>query len=601
MNLGTKPFVGLLGLDIMGMIRLVHLVAAAALLYGCASSNNGSGIADKKRDQAAQYEQHSRDVESGLPEETKRKLAQHGDLMDYLAANMKWNHHVERKEVQKMIRFYAGKPKYLTRSFERGQRYLYHIIVELEKHNMPLELALLPLVESAYRPYAKSPKLAAGLWQFIPATGKRYKLGRDYWQDQRYDPVEATRAALHYLHDLVKMYDGYDGRWFLAMASYNWGERNVQRKLKQNKAVGKKADFWNIRKPGETARYVPSLLALAEIVKNPEKYNVNLPPIANTPYFEAVRLRRPIDLGIAAKLAGMSMQELYVLNGGLKRWLRPPHAPARLLVPVGKAATLREKLAQLEDDQWLLVKKHKVAKGEDILSIAGRYGLDTTLLKGINPYLRKQRPKAGEIIDIPQPKFARGHYAVRNAGNEIQPGRGQRIVHKVKKGESLWLIARKYSTTVSKIKQWNGRTSSLLRPGQKLVVWTGKAAPPLVGNGSYRVQRGDTLSAIASKFGIRLSQLLTLNNIANANKLRVGQKLRIGSGGTKATAGSAAKTKGKALAATKIDYTVKRGDSLWSIAKRYNVSVKTLLAWNSLKAPPRYLRPGQLLQIVTGK
>ena len=579
----------------MGMIRIAYVVTAAALLHGCATSlSHKEASVGGSADASHRSGQHASADGEPSYQPNGPELHPNGDLLDYLRENMKWPSHSHRKQVQNMIRFYARKPEYLERSLERGERYLHYMVTELERRNMPLELALLPMVESAYRPYAKSPKLAAGLWQFIPGTGKRYNLNMDYWHDQRYDPIEATKAALRYLHDLANMHKKYDDKWFLALASYNWGENNVKRKLRQNKAAGKKRDFWNIRKPRETANYVPSLLAMVEIIKNPGKHGVDLPEVADTPYFEVVRVRRPIDLGIAAELAGMSMEELYQLNGSLKRWLRPPQAPARLLIPVAKAGAFREKLEQLDDEQWLKVKKHTVRKGESALSIAANHGIDVTLLKAVNPYLRVRSLQPGEVLDIPQPKFKRSHYAVRGSGGGIRPASGERLVHTVRSGESLWLIARKYGTTVNSIKRWNNRSSNLLRPGQKLIVWGGnkggkggaKASP----GGSYAVRKGDTLSEIAERHGVGLSSLARANNMTNANKnkLRVGQRLLIPGG----------KRQNAATAQGSIDYTVKHGDSLWSIAKRHNVSISSLLAWNSMSSPPRFLQPGQLLRIL---
>ena len=581
------------------MIRIAYVVAAAALLHGCVAKHDSKeartgGSAGASSHWSGQQD-HAADELAHQPNEPE--LHPDGDLLDYLRQNMKWPSHSHRKQVQNMIRFYAGKPEYLERSLERGERYLYYIVTELERRNMPLELALLPMVESAYQPYAKSPKLAAGLWQFIPGTGKRYNLNMDYWHDQRYDPIEATKAALRYLRDLADMHKQYDDKWFLALASYNWGENNVKRKLRQNKAAGKKRDFWSIRKPRETANYVPSLLAMVEIIKNPGKHGVELPEVADVPHFEVVRVRRPIDLGVAAELAGISMEELYQLNGSLKRWLRPPQAPARLLIPVAKAEAFRERLEQLDDEQWLKVRKHTVRKGESALSIAANHGVDVTLLKAVNPYLRVRSLQPGEVLDIPQPKFKRAHYAARGSSGDIRPASGEKLVHTVRSGESLWLIARKYGTTVNSIKHWNNRSSNLLRPGQKLIVWGGGRASPgakASPGGNYTVRKGDTLSQIAQRHGVRLSSIAKANNMTNANRLRVGQKLLIPGG-----KGQSAAAAPSSDAAVNIDYTVKRGDSLWIIAKRHNVSVSNLLAWNNMSRPPRFLQPGQLLKILT--
>src|SRR5258706_6482365 len=241
---------------------------------------------------------------------------------------------VSEPAIDTQLAWFKNNPDYLERVFQRGQRYMYHIITEVERRGMPTEFALLPVVESAYEPFAYSVSRAAGLWQFIPGTGVRYGLKQTWWYDGRRDVVESTRAALDYLQAL---HDQFDGDWLLAIAAYNVGENTVQRELDYNRSHGKPTDFWHLKLPGETRAYVPKLLAMKRLMAEPERYGLEFAAIPNEPYFAVIDTNSQIDLKIAAKLAGASYDELVALNPGYNRWATDPEGPHRMLVPIDNA------------------------------------------------------------------------------------------------------------------------------------------------------------------------------------------------------------------------------------------------------------------------
>ena len=250
---------------------------------------------------------------------------QHADLFARIRAGFKLDEH-EKRAVDQQTNWYASNPEYLERAFGRAELYLYHIVAEIESRGMPLELALLPVVESAFEPYAYSRARAAGMWQFIPGTGSRFGLKQNWWYDGRRDVVESTRAALDYLQHL---HDEFNGDWLLAVAAYNCGESRVAREFRKNIAAGKPVDFWSLKLPAETRAYVPKLLAMKRLVADPDLYGLAFSAIANQPYFARVETDGQIDLKIAAEIAGITDEELYELNPAFHRLLEIGRASCR--------------------------------------------------------------------------------------------------------------------------------------------------------------------------------------------------------------------------------------------------------------------------------
>ncbi len=297
--------------------------------------------------------------------------------------------------------WYLNRPDGLRRIFERGGRYLHHIVEELEKRGMPTELALLPMVESAYNPQAVSPARAMGMWQFIPSTGKNYDLQQNWWVDERRDIVASTEAALNYLSNIYEMH----GDWHLALASYNWGEHAVARAIAKNHAKGLPTDYASLTMPTETRYYVPKLQALKNIVAHPEYFDFHLPLLVNEPYFESVVKPERIDVAIAARLAEMPVEEFVALNPAYHRPVMNGHQAGPMLLPAGKVDTFLENLAQHAAENkplsnWLT---YTINKGDTLAKIAARHKIAESRLRQINGITARVRVGPGFTLLVPRP------------------------------------------------------------------------------------------------------------------------------------------------------------------------------------------------------
>ena len=281
--------------------------------------------------------------------------------------------------VHRQEAYYASHPEYLARIFDRGGKYLHFIVEEVERRNMPAEIALLPMIESAYNPKAYSRAKAAGIWQFIPSTGARYGLEQTYWYDGRCDVFAATGAALDYLQFLYTMF----GDWQLALAAYNWGEGGVSRSIAHNQAQGQPADYASISMPWETRNYVPKLLAIRNIIANPQQFGITLPPLENKPALAVITTNRHMDLAVAASLAGMSESDFLELNPGYKRPVIAYKAERRLLLPLDKAQTFADNLSA-RTEPLLNWAPYQVERGDTISKLAERYHCSADGLRQMN-------------------------------------------------------------------------------------------------------------------------------------------------------------------------------------------------------------------------
>ncbi|MEE9255516.1 MAG: transglycosylase SLT domain-containing protein, partial [Pseudomonadales bacterium] len=300
------------------------------------------------------------------------------DLWTRLRGRFSLDHYPDRKRVATELRWLERNPAYVRRVVNRGRRYLYYIIGQLEARSMPGEIALLPVVESAFDPFAYSHGRAAGLWQFIPGTANRYGLRRDWWVDERRDIVASTRAALDYLEALSRR---FNGDWMLALAAYNSGEGTIWKA--QRRAENTRADFWSLRLPLETLTYVPRLLALAILVGDPAAHPVDLQAMADEPYFDIVDTGSQIDLQQAANLAGIDLEELYWLNPGFNRFATHPDGPHRLLLPTAATAQFTSALASLPPQERIAWKRYVVKSGDTLSHIAMRHHVSTTTLRRV--------------------------------------------------------------------------------------------------------------------------------------------------------------------------------------------------------------------------
>src|SRR5690554_384379 len=393
---------------------------------------------------------------------------------------------------------------------------------------MPMEFALLPVVESAFEPFAYSHGQAAGLWQFIPSTGKMYGLKQDWWYDGRRDVLASTDAALNYLQTLANQ---FDGDWLLALASYNAGAGTVRKAIRQNQQRGLPTDFWHLKLPRETSAYVPKLLALAKLVKHPDRYDTALMPLENTPYFEVVNVGSQIDLTQAAELAEIELNELYYLNPAFNRWATSPLGPHHLLVPRHSAEVFRQALAALPADQRVKWLRYTVQPGDSLIRVARQHGTSVDAIKQVNT-LNNNLIRVGQNLMIPTDFNPRLQTA--NLKTQSQP-----TEHIVVRGDTWWDLSRKYGVTVQQLASWNNRSSSdMLRPGQKLVVFTGAQnsvanahpaanARKMVRQIGYRVRNGDSLYRIANKFNVSVKDIASWNGLNTRKHLQPGQRLKL--------------------------------------------------------------------------
>lgn len=432
------------------------------------------------------------------------------DVWSVLRQQFMLNHETNRPEVQTQLRWLITHPAYLEQ-LSRSEPYIYHIISEIKQRRLPGEIALIPLIESSFDPFAYSNAGAAGLWQIMPETGSDYGLKRDWWFDARRSIGPSTQAALTYLTYLNKF---FNGNWILAFAAYDAGEGTISRIIKNSGLnINRPISFWSLKVPQETKSYIPRLLALAEIVQHPERYHVKLPNIRHVPYFEEVNIGSQINLNDAAKLAGISYQDLIKLNPGFNHWATAPYRPYKLLIPADKVEHFSRNLANLPTHQRVVWQRHKVSAGDNLNLIARKYHTSIELIKELNR-LKSNDVRKGQYVLIPTPKKA-------SQKKNIQPIQQYKVIHIIQKNETLKAIAKHYDVSEIQIKQWNKLTTHTLNPGKVLVIWKTRASP------YYRVKVGDTLSEIARTHHITTQRLQTLNPGLKATPLQAGRILRV--------------------------------------------------------------------------
>lgn len=439
--------------------------------------------------------------------------------------------------------WYVDHPDYIHRLTERAEPFLHMIVGEVERRGMPTEIALLPVVESAFQPFAYSHGRAAGIWQFIPGTGRRYGLKQNWWYDGRRDVAASTRAALDYLEDL---HAEFNGDWLLALAAYNSGEGTVHRAIRRNRRKGMPTDFWYLDLPRETEGYPPKLLAISAIVADPAKYSIQLRSIENAPQVAEVDAGAQIDLARVAELADMELEQVYRLNPGFNRWATPPNGPHNLLVPLEKKGRLEKRLAALSDTQRVRWERHKIRRGDSLIRIARRYRTTVGMLRKVNR-LRGSRIVAGKHLLIPVATRSLSAYTLsaeqrRKALQERERDGRSKLVHTVRRGDTLWELARRYRVSVRKLAKWNGMaTRDFLKPGQKLVIWVRADRKPadltrlhraipvdsVIRPLRYIVRRGDSLARIARRFRVTVNQLRKWNSLPSRGYLQPGQRLTL--------------------------------------------------------------------------
>ena len=450
---------------------------------------------------------------------------------------------VENKLIDQQVRHYASKPDFLDRTFERAERYLYYVARELEARQMPLELAMLPVIESAYNPYAYSRARAAGIWQFIAPTAKRYEVRVNWWQDGRRDIVDSTRAALDYLQQLHTL---FDGDWLLAMAAYNCGEQCVQRALARNQRAHKPLDYFHLKLPRETRGYVPALLAMARIVANPGQYGLEFAPIANQPYFAQVEVGSQLDLRLAAALIGVTEDELHALNPEFNRWATDPDGPHHLFVPAETAPEFARLVTALSPAARMPVERHHMQAGETLTQLAREREVSPATIRRLNG-LKDADFRAGVDIVLPTSSIRPLRAGLIIEGETPLPGRHRRRTYVIRRGDTLASVAERHDLEPEDLARWNGLApQARLHAGHRLVMEAqerharqgakktrgasakarvasaDEAAPPR--QLRYTVRRGDTLFTIARRFQVTIAQLREWNQLPDES-VRAGQRI----------------------------------------------------------------------------
>ncbi|ALS60962.1 transglycosylase SLT domain-containing protein [Pandoraea norimbergensis] len=371
---------------------------------------------------------------------------------------------------QDRTQWYAQRPEYVERMIQRSNKYLFHIVEELERRHMPTELALLPFVESAYNPQALSTAKAAGMWQFIPSTGKTYNLKQNMFQDERRDVLASTTAALDYLSKLYAMF----GDWHLALAAYNWGEGNVQRAIDRNQAQGLPTDYLSLRMPTETRYYVPKLQAIKNIIAHPELYSVKLPEIPNHPYFVSVTTKRDIDVALAAKLADLPLDEFRALNPSFRKPVILGAAQPQILLPFDSAEVFQKRLKGYDKplSSWTTYTSASRERPEDV---ARKLGVDAAVIRSVNNIAPRMRLKAGSTLLVPRSDDIDEDISASVATNAVlalEPDLPdtRKVMVRARKHDTLAAVASRSGVSVAQIKGWNHLRRDALTGGQLLVL-----------------------------------------------------------------------------------------------------------------------------------
>lgn len=439
--------------------------------------------------------------------------------------------------------WFVKHPNYLDRVAKRAEPFLYYIVEQLEKNNVPVELALLPIVESAFDPFAYSHGRASGMWQFVPDTGTRFGMKQNWWYDGRRDVIASTEGAIAYMKYLHKF---FDGDWLLALAAYNSGEGRVQRAVRKNKKMGRNTDFWALDLPRETRAYVPKLLALADIIKRPEHFNLSIYEIANKEVISQVDIHSQIDLAKAASLADLSLSELQRLNPGFNRWSTDPAGPHRLVLPKHKVASFETNLAKLDKNDRLAWQRYKIKNGDNLGHIANKFHTSIDLIRQVNS-IKGNQIRAGKHLLIPVAAKSLDSYILsqdqRIAKKQTTSHQGIKIMHTVVSGDNLWDIGQRYKVNWKTIAKWNGfAPRDTLKLGQKLVIWQKPSSSKkhaetakinagveqaIMRNITYKVRNGDSFARIANKFNVSIGDIERWNSLSRAKYLQPGQKLKL--------------------------------------------------------------------------
>lgn len=523
---------------------LLRLTPAMLLIFltGCATTGTGGGeaepatpeppvIAEPIPSSTATIDEHLYVPEVEVSPEEPADIHTHSGVWERLVHSFALPECSTHEQAVKWAQWYAQHPEYMGRIFKRAQPWIYYIANEIEDRGLPGELALLPIVESAYDPFAYSSGKALGAWQFISSTGKNYGLNQNWWYDGRRDVWASTDAALTYLDTMAVM---FDGDWLLALAGYNSGENRVARQARKNRKAGKPADFWNLKLPRETRAYVPKLLGLTCLFKYPEHYDFQFPETPDQQVIATVDPGQQADLVLVAQMADVPIDVLFTLNPGYNRWATSPDGPYRIVLPVEGAELLEASLEKVDASALMRWDQVVVQNGDTLSELALRHHVPVSVLRTSNN-LNGDMIRAGQKLRLPRddqlmvdPFYAQAAMELQN----LQSGliAADQITHRVRSGESLSVIARRYRVSVRDLQRWNNISDPrTLRAGTVITVFHQPAEQRLASSGSvkYVVQRGDSLWSIAQKYKVRVNDLKSWNSLGSNAMIQPGQSIKI--------------------------------------------------------------------------
>lgn len=516
-------------------MKLFQLFLSLAFISACAACSQQPLVKQPDTVQVPAITPVVPVLDSWQPQSRALSQVNNDDLWQRIIQAYGLNQNIENPRIRSQLNWYKKHQNYMDRVATRAQRYMFFIAEQIDVRGIPGELALLPIVESAFDPFAYSHGRASGVWQFIPSTGRDFGLNQDWWYDGRRDISASTVAALTYLEALQRE---FKGDWLLALASYNTGAGNVRKAIRKNKRLGKPTDFWSLSLPRETREYVPKLIALAQLIKHPEEHGITLKPLANEPYFASVDTGGQIDLSQLAEIADTPLDEIYKLNPGFNRWATKPNGPHKVLIPVEKQEIYHENLAQLHPNERMKWQRYKVKSGDSLITIAKKFHTTPDALKDANN-LRRNMIRTGDQLLIPSAhksltaySYSAGSRLAKIQNSSTRSKNRDKIEYRVQSGDSFWEIARDHKVGIRELAKWNGMApGDTLKPGQNLVIW-GQKKPrqsrEVIRKLTYTVRNGDSLARISNKFNVRVQDLIRWNRQKSKSKyLQPGQRLTL--------------------------------------------------------------------------
>ncbi len=520
------------------LVKNISISLTLSLLAACQNLESTKSVSIESAENAAaitsaaapEAQRRNRTIADTAVETLEEAPLSYDDLWERMRDGFQLTEYYTHPSVASYIQNYSAQQRYFDLMQERAHPFLYWIVEEIDRRGLPMEFALLPMVESAYNPNAYSREHAAGLWQFIGATGSSFGLQQDWWFDARRDPHASTIAALDYMEQL---YTQFDEDWLLAIAAYNTGDGNLRRAIRRNDSL--EFDFWDLNLPGETEAHIPKLLALAAIVFDAESWNIELVPLPNEPVLRSVAIGSQIDISQAARLAGMDYEDLRALNPGYLQWATHPDQPQDILLPFKNAETLEMALTGIDSSALLTWDRYEIQPGDTLGAIARRLNTRVDILQTFNS-LPGSTIVAGKSLMVP--RTSDPELLASASRIERSPAR-ERVLppskYSVRKGDNLWSIARRFELRSKDIAVWNRiGLDELLQPGQMLdlsfALENNAEQPNLQASDSaslYIVRRGDSMDAISRRFGIDLQNLLLWNGLGISDLIFPGQQLQV--------------------------------------------------------------------------